>query len=111
MLHAIAAPDDTLQLSMALAAADRALDLQPALPEALFNRAIILDALALRGEAAVADVDAAVGAAPEGRADLGFGRGGRGGVEAGGGRRHGVPPARVGRNMQRGRGRHNYLGR
>lgn len=53
-LHAAAAPDDALQMSMALAAADRALDLQPALPEALFNRAIILEALALRGEAAAA---------------------------------------------------------
>lgn len=53
-LHATAAPDDALLLSMALAATDRALDLQPALPEALFNRAIILGALALHGEAAVA---------------------------------------------------------
>jgi len=53
-LHATAAPDDALQLSMALAATDRALDLRPGLPEALFNRVIILDALALRGEAAVA---------------------------------------------------------
>lgn len=53
-LHATAAPDDALKLSMALAAADRALDLQPELPEALFNRAIILDALALRGETAFA---------------------------------------------------------
>src|SRR5687767_4311581 len=53
-LHATAAPDDALKLLMALAAADRALDLQPALPEALFNRAIILDALALRGAAAAA---------------------------------------------------------
>ena len=54
VLHATSAADDLLQLSMALAAADRALDLQPALPEASFNRAIILDALALRGAAAVA---------------------------------------------------------
>lgn len=54
MLHATSAPDDALQMSMALAAADRALDLQPASPEALFNRAIILNGLALRGEAAVA---------------------------------------------------------
>ncbi len=53
-LHAAAAPDDALQLSMSLAAADRALDLQPALPEALFNRALILDALVLHGEAALA---------------------------------------------------------
>jgi tetratricopeptide (TPR) repeat protein len=53
-LHATADPDDALQLAMALAATDRALDLQPTLPAALFNRAIILDALALRGEAAIA---------------------------------------------------------
>lgn len=53
-LHADAAPDDALQLSMSLAAADRALDLQPTMPEALFNRALILDALALHGEAASA---------------------------------------------------------
>ena len=53
-LHATATRDDALQLSTALAATDRALDLRPALPEALFNRAIILDALALHADAAVA---------------------------------------------------------
>lgn len=53
-LHATATRDDALQLSTALAAADRALDLRPALPEALFNRAIILDALALHADAALA---------------------------------------------------------
>jgi tetratricopeptide (TPR) repeat protein len=54
VLHADAAPNDARQLSMALAAADRALDLQPDYPEALFNRAIVLEELSLRGEAIAA---------------------------------------------------------
>lgn len=54
VLHADAAPNDALQLSMALAAADRALDLDAGFPEALFNRAIVLETLSLRGEAAAA---------------------------------------------------------
>lgn len=53
-LHAEAAPDDVLQLSTALAATDRALDLAPSSAEGLFNRAIILEALSLRGAAAAA---------------------------------------------------------
>jgi CHAT domain-containing protein len=54
VLHATAAPDDALQLASALAATDHALDIDPKLPEALFNRALVLEALALRGAAAKA---------------------------------------------------------
>jgi CHAT domain-containing protein len=54
VLHATAAPDDALQLTTALAAADRALDLEAALPEALFNRGVLLEALSLRGAAVAA---------------------------------------------------------
>jgi CHAT domain-containing protein len=54
VLHATAAPDEALQLASALAATDHALDIDPKLPEALFNRALVLEALALRGAAAKA---------------------------------------------------------
>ncbi|HTD83924.1 MAG TPA: CHAT domain-containing protein, partial [Gemmatimonadaceae bacterium] len=47
-LYADALPDDAFQLASALAAADHALDLHPDLPEALFNRALALEALSLR---------------------------------------------------------------
>lgn len=43
--------DDTSQLAGALAAADMALQLAPALPEARFNRALIIDRLGLREQA------------------------------------------------------------
>jgi CHAT domain-containing protein len=45
---------DAGELCAALAAADRALDLAPSLPEALFNRAASLEALSLRAAAAAA---------------------------------------------------------
>jgi CHAT domain-containing protein len=50
-LYADAAQDDAFQLATALAAADHALDLDPNLPEALFNRALALDAMSLRAAA------------------------------------------------------------
>lgn len=53
-LYAEAAPDDVFQLATALAAADHALDVDPKLPEALFNRALVLEAMSLRGPAATA---------------------------------------------------------
>jgi hypothetical protein len=51
-LHADAA-DDAFTSATALAAADHALDINPTLPEALFNRALALETMSLR-EAAVA---------------------------------------------------------
>jgi CHAT domain-containing protein len=62
----------TAQLPMALAAADRALQLDPRLPEALFNRALILEHMALRDQARAAwqaylAVDSATGWAVEAR--------------------------------------------
>lgn len=47
-LYGEAAPDDAFQIAKALAAADHALDLDPKLPQALFNRALALDAMSLR---------------------------------------------------------------
>lgn len=60
------------QLPMALAAADRALRLEPRLPEALFNRALILERMELRDQARTAwqkylAVDSASGWAVEAR--------------------------------------------
>lgn len=46
--------DDPAQLAAGLAAADAALRLRPALPEALFNRALIIDRLGLREQARTA---------------------------------------------------------
>lgn len=54
VVHAAAAPDDALQLATALAATEKALDLDPELPEALFNRAVLLEALFLRSQAILA---------------------------------------------------------
>jgi CHAT domain-containing protein len=54
VVYAAAAPDDALQLVTALAATERALDLDPKLPEALFNRALLLEALFLRSQAIMA---------------------------------------------------------
>ena len=51
-LYADAAPDDTFQLAKAIAAAEHALDLDPTLPEALFNRALALEAMSARAAAA-----------------------------------------------------------
>lgn len=72
VLHASAADDDVLQLTKAVAASERALDLQPALPEALFNRALLLEALSMRGAAIAAyktylTTDSASGWADEAR--------------------------------------------
>jgi len=53
-LHANAAADDVFTLATALAAADHALDIDPILPEALFNRALALEAMSLRGPAIAA---------------------------------------------------------
>ena len=53
-LYADAGPDDSFQLMTALAAADYALNIGPNLPEALFNRAVALEALSLRAAAAEA---------------------------------------------------------
>jgi len=53
-LYADAKPDDSFQLATSLAAADSALNLDPDQPEALFNRAVALEALSLRGAAAEA---------------------------------------------------------
>jgi CHAT domain-containing protein len=54
VLHATAAADDALQLTTALAAAEHALDLEPAHAEALFNRGVILETMSLRGAAVAA---------------------------------------------------------
>jgi CHAT domain-containing protein len=51
-LYADAAPDDAFQLAKAIAAADHALELDPNLPEALFNRALALEAMSVRAAAA-----------------------------------------------------------
>jgi len=53
-LHSVAAADDVFTLATSLGAADHALDLDPTLPEALFNRAVALDAMSLRGSAVAA---------------------------------------------------------
>jgi len=54
LLHEDAAPGDAFALTTALAAADHALDIQPHLPEALFNRGVILETLSFRTAAAKA---------------------------------------------------------
>lgn len=66
------ADERAAQLPMALAAADRALQLEPRLPEALFNRALILERMELRDQARTAwqqylAVDSASGWAVEAR--------------------------------------------
>ncbi|HEX7832269.1 MAG TPA: hypothetical protein VF787_21610, partial [Thermoanaerobaculia bacterium] len=48
LLHDSAAPGDAFALTTALAATDHALDIEPFLPEALFNRAVILETLSFR---------------------------------------------------------------
>jgi CHAT domain-containing protein len=53
-LLAGAAPNDLLQLSTAMAATDHALEVEPDLPEALFNRALLLEALSLHTAAMAA---------------------------------------------------------
>ncbi len=54
LLHVSAAPGDAFALTTALAAADHALDIEPLLPEALFNRGVILETLSFRTAAATA---------------------------------------------------------
>ncbi|HEX7153500.1 MAG TPA: CHAT domain-containing protein [Thermoanaerobaculia bacterium] len=54
LLHDSAAPGDAFTLTTALAAADHALDIEPRLPEALFNRGVILETLSFRTAAATA---------------------------------------------------------
>ena len=54
LLHDSAAPGDAFALTTALAAADHALDIEPLLPEALFNRGVILETLSFRTAAASA---------------------------------------------------------
>lgn len=54
LLHDSAAPGDAFALTTALAAADHALDIEPLLPEALFNRGVILETLSFRTAAATA---------------------------------------------------------
>ncbi|HEV7240017.1 MAG TPA: CHAT domain-containing protein [Thermoanaerobaculia bacterium] len=54
LLHDSAAPGDAFALTTALAAADHALDIDPLLPEALFNRGVILETLSFRTAAATA---------------------------------------------------------
>lgn len=51
LLHDSAAPGDVFALTTALAAADHALDIEPFLPEALFNRGVILETLSFRAAA------------------------------------------------------------
>lgn len=50
-LYGEAVPDDAFQLAKGLAATDHALELDPNLPQALFNRALTLDAMSLRAAA------------------------------------------------------------
>jgi len=57
LLHDSAAPGDAFALTTALAAADHALDIEPLLPEALFNRGVILETLSFRTAAATAYYD------------------------------------------------------
>lgn len=54
VLHDTAAPGDAFTLTLALAAADHALEIEPFLPEALFNRGVILETLSFRTAAAKA---------------------------------------------------------